>query len=355
MNNIGQRIKELRKKNDLTQEKLADLLGVTYQSVSKWECGTTMPDLAMIVPLARVLHVSADELLGMKPVEQDERKAYFDSEYFQFWKKDHEEDLEIARQAVAEYPNDYRYLHWLASDEWYVGYGVKYMGTDTEKKLIADSIRHCEMILENCEDTELRNHAIFQLVSSYKYTNRYDEAKKFAEMYPDDPESSRDDVLLLCLRGEELEKQRKKIIRKSLIKLCNAISNIWKYSDIPFEEAMDVEEKVIKAVITDGNYQHFHITLSLLNLERAKIAMQNGNVDRAVKALSDAKKHAEAFDKMDEIGIEQYTCPVLLGYTEDHRDNRKEDCNMLDYVKCDAEQSIFDSIRGRDDFKVIFD
>ena len=84
MNHIGQRIKKLRKKNDLTQEKLADLLGVTYQSVSKWECGTTMPDLTMIVPLARVLHISTDELLGMKPVEQDERKAYFNSEYFQF-------------------------------------------------------------------------------------------------------------------------------------------------------------------------------------------------------------------------------------------------------------------------------
>lgn len=37
MNNLGQRIKEYRKKNDLTQEKLADYLGVTYQSVSKWE------------------------------------------------------------------------------------------------------------------------------------------------------------------------------------------------------------------------------------------------------------------------------------------------------------------------------
>ena len=63
MNNIGQRIKDLRKKNDLTQEKLADFLGVTYQSVSKWECGVTMPDLALIVPLAKLLHVSTDELL----------------------------------------------------------------------------------------------------------------------------------------------------------------------------------------------------------------------------------------------------------------------------------------------------
>ena len=36
MNHIGQRIRELRRKNDLTQEKMADYLGVTYQSVSKW-------------------------------------------------------------------------------------------------------------------------------------------------------------------------------------------------------------------------------------------------------------------------------------------------------------------------------
>lgn len=45
MSNLGHRIKEYRKKNDLTQEKLADYLGVTYQSISKWEMMMPMPQL----------------------------------------------------------------------------------------------------------------------------------------------------------------------------------------------------------------------------------------------------------------------------------------------------------------------
>ena len=43
---IGEKIKQLRKKNDLTQEKLADYLCVSYQAVSKWECGLSSPDIA---------------------------------------------------------------------------------------------------------------------------------------------------------------------------------------------------------------------------------------------------------------------------------------------------------------------
>ncbi len=355
MNNIGQRIKELRKKNDLTQEKLADFLGVTYQSVSKWECGTTMPDLAMIVPLARLLHVSTDELLGVKPPEQDERKAYFDSEYFQFWKKDHEEDLEISRQAVAEYPGDYRYLHWLASNEWYVGYSVKYIGTETEKELIAASIRHYEMLLEGCDDTELRNHAIAGLVYAYTGIHRYDEAKKYAEMYPEEPESDRDGLLVSCLRGEEREMQLKKILYKSLMRLCNALSGLRVYTEGFWEEAMDAEEAVIKALISDGNYQHFDLSLSLLNMERAKNAMQKGDADRAVRALSEAKRHAEVFDRMDKTGIERYTCPLLDGYTRDHRDNRKEDWTMTDEVRDSAEDDRFKPLWEREDFKKLFE
>ena len=70
---IGENIRNFRKKNDLTQEALADRLGVTYQSISRWENGTTYPDLELIPAIAEVLTVTVDELLGMPQIEKEKR------------------------------------------------------------------------------------------------------------------------------------------------------------------------------------------------------------------------------------------------------------------------------------------
>ena len=64
---IGEKINELRKKSNMTQEMLADALGVTAQAVSKWERGVTNPDLFLIPSLAEVFGVTSDELLGLSP------------------------------------------------------------------------------------------------------------------------------------------------------------------------------------------------------------------------------------------------------------------------------------------------
>ena len=72
---IGENIRRFRKKNDLTQETLAECLGVSYQSISRWENGTTYPDLELIPAIAEVLSVSVDELLGMPQIEKEKRAA----------------------------------------------------------------------------------------------------------------------------------------------------------------------------------------------------------------------------------------------------------------------------------------
>lgn len=61
---IGDKILELRKRNDLSQEKLAEKIDVTRQTISNWELNTTVPDLKQASELAKVFNVSLDELVG---------------------------------------------------------------------------------------------------------------------------------------------------------------------------------------------------------------------------------------------------------------------------------------------------
>ena len=66
MKQIGKKITELRKKNNLTQMELADMLGISFQAVSNWERGNTMPDVSKLPELATIFHISIDELLNGK-------------------------------------------------------------------------------------------------------------------------------------------------------------------------------------------------------------------------------------------------------------------------------------------------
>ena len=67
MNDIGKQITALRRDRNMTQEQLATLIGVSAQTVSKWECGTTMPDILLLPVLADIFEVSIDALFGIEP------------------------------------------------------------------------------------------------------------------------------------------------------------------------------------------------------------------------------------------------------------------------------------------------
>ena len=68
--NLSIKIYELRKAKGMSQEKLAELVGVSRQSISKWESGETIPELERLVELSRIFEVTTDYLL--KPGEMDE-------------------------------------------------------------------------------------------------------------------------------------------------------------------------------------------------------------------------------------------------------------------------------------------
>lgn len=63
---------ELRKEKGITQKELAEKLFVSDKAVSKWECGLSMPDITLLVPLSKILDVTVTELLECKRLENVE-------------------------------------------------------------------------------------------------------------------------------------------------------------------------------------------------------------------------------------------------------------------------------------------
>lgn len=67
-NKVGNLIKELRKKNNLTQEKFAEKYGVTYQAVSKWENGKNIPDISLLKQICDDYNININDLLEGKTI-----------------------------------------------------------------------------------------------------------------------------------------------------------------------------------------------------------------------------------------------------------------------------------------------
>ena len=72
--NLGERLFELRKAKNLTQDDMAEKLNVTRQTVSKWETNQTTPDFDKIMPLCELFEIGVEELLTGKKEEQREEK-----------------------------------------------------------------------------------------------------------------------------------------------------------------------------------------------------------------------------------------------------------------------------------------
>ena len=75
MKKINLRISELRHKKKITQHELADVVGVSFQTISKWENGSVMPDITYLPMLAEYFEVSVDQLIGIVPLSEETYSA----------------------------------------------------------------------------------------------------------------------------------------------------------------------------------------------------------------------------------------------------------------------------------------
>ncbi len=251
--------------------------------------------------------MSADELLGGKKEEIDTRRLLFDEHCTNHLKYDVEENYKMAVQAVSEYPEDYKYLAWLASREYSLSVLPKYQEDPTMKASlvwIEQALKHNNMVIEECSDPSIREGAIWNAMLCCKLVDRYEQALKYAEMFPESAPIIRDKAKELCLQGEELVEHRQRLSYNALHAFCVTLSNIYYFAQRkePYViAALDTEQAVLKAVFPDGNYGRFHAHLCCAYEKRALLELPMGNYEQAMDYLKIMMHHAHCAQRVEQM------------------------------------------------------
>lgn len=159
---IGEKIKVLRKAKNISQESLANVLGVTFQAVSKWETNTTAPDLTLIPSIASFFGVSIDELFDYNVFENEQKIDSICREAAFYRLDDPVRAEKILREGLKQFPSNETILTVLVYVLWSIP------GQDD------DLIETCKMLI-NCATNEgVRCDVLRILAEAYHRLGKFD-------------------------------------------------------------------------------------------------------------------------------------------------------------------------------------
>lgn len=355
--NIGENIRKHRKTKNVTQEEFAELLGVSFQSVSRWENGTCYPDLELLPVMADFFGVTVDQLIGAdKTVEQAHVGRYLDRFRAALSQGRVYDCIAIARAGVAEYPNNYALLNklmyalFLAGDddgnipEW----------EENMKKYDAEITALGERIMKHCPDQEIRLEATARLAFHHCEMGRRETGRAIYETLPS-AEHCREQQMWWGLTEEERLPFTRERIRTGFEIMAAGLYSLLCYGLLPDEQLIKVFEKRkrLYELIYDGSLPNGDWGSASFHHHFAKLYLRLGKTAEAFDELNSAARCALAFDARPE---ETALSSLLLGDRVVRRsDFETDDTRPLAEIMRDkwlAEEA-YDSVRETKEFEAI--
>lgn len=331
---LNENIKKLRHEKGITQETLADFLGVTFQSVSKWERGESYPDITMLPAISSFFGVTTDELLGTEQSKKDVRIQEYIDEYERIYLKDTPKAFELMGKATKEFPGEFRLL---------IRYMLALMSTkgsiyDNPKLIYNEMVSLNENIQNYCKQDSIKIKAKRLMGTYYKtlsYTEKDDSyIEKMEEINKDLPvmRDSRDYTAThMYPPGEKHDKACRTAIEEILFLLDGATVNYCYYNE-EFSpefriEAAKIIQTILNAVYTDGNYGENWHTVVYNYGHLGYWYFQTGD---ETKALENLRKCAELSVKYDAMPKEtEHNSLLLKGKIFEKRERGRTMCQRM--------------------------
>lgn len=247
--NIGNNIKELRKARGLTQEQLANAIGISFQAVSKWETNIAYPDITLAPVLANFFGVSMDELFGFSLAEKEKEIREIVDKAYEYREDDPIKSRDILEEGLKKYPENDILLN-----------NLLYVIIDPD-----ETISIASKLVERTSDSEVKYDAFRFLAYAYKKKGDLTSAENAIEQIPEIYFTKLTEIAYL-LDGEPKFNAAEK---QKWISFENLIQMMWKLAECyeakgDYAEAILESEKALE-LLEILNHPNFSIYTDYLN------------------------------------------------------------------------------------------
>lgn len=241
---IGEKVRALRLQQKMTQEQLADRLGVSYQSISRWENGITYPDIEFLPAIANYFSVSLDYLMGQDDAEKRRAIKKQINKIADMGANDEDELVELIRSCrrekeSAEYFED-------------ICYSLRYSPLHKSTKVIEELRKSKDVFFEECDDASIRSRAL----GYYTSLEEEPHIKALLDRYSSDQTTARDYLLKerYLFRDEYdcFESARQRYLHKQISYLIDGDISLWRDSSKPMDAEYTMYENDIKMSLIHG-------------------------------------------------------------------------------------------------------
>lgn len=170
---IGEKIKFLRKEKKMSQEALANVLGVTFQAVSKWETGSAAPDVGLIPAIASFFGVSIDELFDYNTLENEKRIDSICREASRCRFEDPLRAEQILREGLKQFPADEQILTVLVYVLWSI--------PERDRELV----EACKLLIDRAANQGIRCDMLRILAETYHRAGKFEEIPAVLDQIPE--------------------------------------------------------------------------------------------------------------------------------------------------------------------------
>lgn len=322
--NFSENLKKLRLSSKLTQEQVADFMNCSVQSVSRWECGTTLPDIMTLPSLARLYSTTVDSLLG---ADFEKSKAELDDYYKQRHEYHHngqcDKAYELTKKMYAKYPSENKVQLYMVADS----FTCYYLDDEQEKKQrLKETIKFAKRHMDVTDNIERKCRYITYIARSYEELGEHEKAVEWAGKLPSEY-STISHTMNFILDGEELVNNEQKLIETtfySLIMCMEFLADVdYRNDKTPYEywDRANIIKKsieLIKVMFEDGDYGFSWVRLSDYYRIIAAFYANCQMADETIEYLNLSLDCSEKFDEFVNLDKPyKHTSLLFKGYEED--------------------------------------